>query len=192
MLSRLGKLDCPTLTCISLTMYSRFNATLTAQRRANLDGVYDPHTNVMQYPRIMQPTHARWELVDDAMDEAASNMKALTTSAHSDQPTTPSQSNTIFAPVRLEITRQYLVVDTVLENARYSNLGLPGPDGDCMDLGYKGISGIPDDIKDELPEDCRRALEEAIEKEKKWKTTWGSEATDSLRRPPIIDKGVIM
>ncbi|KAL9119666.1 MAG: hypothetical protein Q9187_003781, partial [Circinaria calcarea] len=36
---------------------SRFNSVLTANRRQNLEGVYEPHTNLIHYPKIMQPTH---------------------------------------------------------------------------------------------------------------------------------------
>lgn len=40
---------------------SRFNSVLAHNRLGNLRGVYDIHTNSMQYPKTMQPTHARFE-----------------------------------------------------------------------------------------------------------------------------------
>lgn len=32
-------------------------------RRSTMNGVYDIHTNMMHYPAITQPTHARWEAI---------------------------------------------------------------------------------------------------------------------------------
>ena len=49
------------LTLTTVMLHSRFNAALATQRHATLAGVYDTHTNLMFYPQIMQPTHARWE-----------------------------------------------------------------------------------------------------------------------------------
>ena len=69
--------------------------------------------------------------------------------------------------------------------------GLPGPDGDDLDVGFNGLSSIPDDVKAELPPDCLKAFETALAKEKEWKNRWGTEAQNGLRRPPTIDKGVI-
>lgn len=36
-----------------------------------MDGVYDVHTNVTQYPKIIQPTHARWERLSSPERKAA-------------------------------------------------------------------------------------------------------------------------
>lgn len=84
-----------------------------------------------------------------------------------------------------------MIVDTVYESAPASNLGVPGPDGDFHDFGFNGLSNISDDIKAELPEDCRQAFEEALQKEMQWKNRWGSEGHSGHRRAPIIDKGVV-
>ena len=56
--------------------HSRFNSALAHVRRSTLDGVYDTHTNMMFYPTIMQPTHARWEQVPPP--PAPSDTKLLT------------------------------------------------------------------------------------------------------------------
>ncbi|KAI5289974.1 hypothetical protein KEM52_000612, partial [Ascosphaera acerosa] len=42
---------------------SDFNSSLTATRSMANQGLYDIHTNMMQYPKNMQPTHVRFEPV---------------------------------------------------------------------------------------------------------------------------------
>ena len=84
-----------------------------------------------------------------------------------------------------------MIVDTVFESALSTNYGVPGPDGDVHDLGFNGLSSVSDDIKAELPLECLKAFEEALEKEMQWKNKWGTETSDAHRRAPIIDKGVI-
>ncbi len=90
-------------------------------------------------------------------------------------------------------------MDTLYENALSSGLGIPGPDGADMDvdpgaaLGFNtGVSSIPDCLRDELPAECRAALEVAIQKESQWKGAWKTEMENGARRSPIIDKGMIM
>lgn len=141
----------------------------------------------------MQATHARWEPVHDDVDEASASLKQLTTCAHTEgERPALENSDTIFPPIKPIITKNFLVVDTVYENPRFSGFGIPGPDGSSMDLSSNSLSSIPDSIKDELPEGCRRALEVALEREKGWKSAWGTEAQDGARRQPTIDKGMIL
>lgn len=146
-------------------------------RKANLNGVYDVHTNVMQYPKIMQPTHARWEQIDDY--EVASKSK--------DQ---PPPEDTIFPPVDPIYSRNYMVVDTYYESSPSTNY-VPGPDGDSYDIGFNGLSAVSPEVYAELPPDCKKTFDEALEKEMMWKNNWGTETTDTKRKAPIIDKGVI-
>ncbi len=162
---------------------SRFNAALGAARRQILNGIYDPHTNIMQYPKSMQPTHARWEQVDDY--EVATNGRVANGN------TEDYDEGSIFTPVKPIYSRNFMIVDTVYESAPASNLGVPGPDGEFHDFGFNGLSSISDDLKAELPEECRVALEEALEKEMQWKNRWGSEGQSGHRMAPIIDKGVV-
>lgn len=133
----------------------------------------------MQYPKSMQPTHARWEQIDDHEE------------AHHENGQDPDATPSIFTPVAPLYSKNYMIVDTVYESAPASNLGVPGPDGDFHDLGSNGLSGISDELKAELPEECRVALEEAIAKERAWKGKWGPESEVGLRRAPVIDKGVV-
>lgn len=179
--------------------YSRFNSTLTSLRRANLNGIYDPHTNIMHYPKTMQPTHARWEQIDDheAQTAARTNGTVTTTNGtsnhyHSAANKDSENPSTIFPPVKPIYSRNYMIIDTVYQSAPASHLGIPGPDGDDYDLGFNGLSAVSDDIKDELPPECRKAFEQALAKEKEWKGRWDSEARDGHRRNPAIDKGLIL
>jgi chromatin structure-remodeling complex protein RSC7 len=137
-------------------MISRFNSHLTAQRRANLGGVYDINTNLMFYPKIMQPTHVKWEHVEASEDDQHSNTESG-----------------IFPPIPDRISRNYLVTDTHFESAPRANLGVPGPDGDVDDLSTNGLSTIPQHVLDELPENCRAAFYEAREAELQWKLRIG-------------------
>jgi hypothetical protein len=102
----------------------------------------------MQYPKIMQPTHARWEQIDD-------NEVKFKGATANDQNLGDDQ--TIFPPVDPILSRNYMVVDTIYESAPASNLGVPGPDGGVYDIGFNGLSDISDDIKSDLPPECLKA-----------------------------------
>ncbi|ESZ91252.1 putative Chromatin structure-remodeling complex subunit rsc7 [Sclerotinia borealis F-4128] len=169
---------------------SRFNSAIAAARRQNLNGIYDPHTNIMQYPRTMQPTHARWEQIND------------------NEPQPESADSTLFPPVKPFFSRNLLIVDTYMESSPSTHYGVPGPDGAGWDLGaggngngigdndmgmgMDGLCGVSEDILDALPEDCRKAFEEAREREREWKGRWGSESVDGGRRSVKVDKGLIL
>ena len=132
----------------------------------------------------MQPTHAKWVQIDD---EAEANGQL--TNGHTNE---EDEVPTMFTPVKPIYSRNYMIVDTAYETPQYSNLGVPGPDGDVYDMGFNGLSSISDDIKAELPPECLVAFEEALAKELEWKNKWGTEGTDAHRKAPTIDKGLIM
>ncbi|KAG9952720.1 hypothetical protein KCU85_g1996, partial [Aureobasidium melanogenum] len=142
---------------------SRFNSTLAAARRSNLNGIYDINTNLMFYPKIMQPSHVKWERVVPG-EEGKSEGESAT-----------------FKPLPDLIKRNYLVTDTYFESAPRANLGVPGPDGDVHDLSTNGLSTISQDVLDELPEECRAAFEEAKNAELEWKSKWHDEHADGAR-----------
>lgn len=179
---------------------------MTQLRRANLNGVYDTHTNMMFYPKIMQPTHARWEQIPPPESPAEAEQKQVTNgtlpSGHSlpngttnedddamdinSRPSTadqPLQHPTIFHPVPAPIARTFTVIDTVFTAPPVSNTGYPGPDGSISDpsSGPNGLGSIPDDILDELPADCRAAFEVERAREAAWKQGWGVEGKSALR-----------
>ncbi|KAI6819071.1 hypothetical protein KC332_g11252 [Hortaea werneckii] len=183
---------------------SRFNSGIAAVRRSAMDGVYDTHTNMMFYPSITQPSHAKWEQIPPRPIQ--SDEKPLAnglTIGHGHLPngTTgddhdiameiddkshavdQSSRPTIFSDVPPVVSRNFAVIDTTFKAPTHHVCGFPGPDGSLYDptSGPNGLSSIPDDIADELPEDCRRAFEEAKKAEMRWKGQWGTEAQSALR-----------
>lgn len=177
-------------------------------RRKNLNGVYDLHTNLIQYPRIMQPTHCRWEhvgpdssskglsaAVDDTESGPDLGLEAHPAATKKDSPSTdlaiepqnqPAQQPTVFPPVPALVARNYAVVDTYYESPPMSGLGVPGPDRRSYDVGPPGLLDVADDVVALLPEDCRRPFLEAREQERRWVERWGTEARDKLRRQPHV------
>ncbi|KAL1617541.1 chromatin structure-remodeling complex subunit RSC7 [Diplodia seriata] len=177
---------------------SRFNSALVAARRTNVEGVYDPHTNQLHYPKIMQPTHARWEELsvteDDAEDDTtltqkrlANGASGLTNGTYTNGATNGTiiakrSGKTAFEPVPGVVARNFLIVDTYFESAPITGAGVPGPDGDFHDVGVNGLPNVNDEILAELPPECRKALDEAKEQEQEWKSRWHGEAVDGCRK----------
>ena len=156
-------------------------------RRAKLNGTYDPHTNSIHYPKIMQPTHARWEQINDYEVEA----KAKLLNGHADE-ARDEKAQSIFPPVKPIYSKNYRIIDTVYESAPSSNLGVPGTGAYASDLGFNGLSSVPDDIRAELPPECLAAFEKTLAKELEWKSRWSTEKDDARRKQPIIDKGLVV
>ena len=170
-----------------IRVFSRFNSTLTAARRQNLDGFYDPHTNIMQYPRIMQPTHARWEQIP-AQSATSKALRPFSDGANGalingalnhdkdhemEDDDQEREAETIFPPVRPLYARNFLIVDTHFVMPPGSHLGVPGPDGDIVDIERRGLADVADEVVAELPPDCLQAFAAAREEELAWKTGWG-------------------
>ncbi|ORY56575.1 chromatin remodelling complex Rsc7/Swp82 subunit-domain-containing protein [Pseudomassariella vexata] len=152
---------------------AQFNAEIGAIRRANLKGVYDIHTNMVQFPTSMQPTRARIEQVADS--------------------SAPTDSK-VFPPLDPKVPRNFKVVDTIMElppaglaPAAYDqNHNVP----DFL-KPFQGLSAISDEIKDLLPPECRKPFEDALAQEKAWKAGKGPESETMHRRQPIIDASVV-
>jgi chromatin structure-remodeling complex protein RSC7 len=156
-------------------------------RRQRLHGVYDIHTNQMHYPAIMQPTHARIVQVNDG-----------------DEPEQQSPSTSLLQPVKPAVSRNFLIMDTHLQTppagitpSAYDVPLRTSPADRALsaqaDLlsSFKGLGAVSDDIRDLLPEDCRRAFDAARGKEHEWFSHWGDEATHACRREPIVDKAIV-
>lgn len=179
-------------------------------RRANLNGVFDIHTNLVQYPKVMQPTHVRWERLPPPDPRAASrlmkgmsslsltNGTARETEPHepSTEPndTTTEQPPTIFSSIPASLSNRFAIHDIHYESPPYSNMGIPGPDGDLNDLGPNGFITIANplqpefmsaDVLSELPAECREALLDAAASEYEWKTKWAGEVDDGARSRPL-------
>lgn len=166
--------------------FSQFNSILGQARRANANGVYDIHTNMMLYPGIMQPTHARIEQVVNRDDAE------------------PPSSPTIFPPLKPIISRNFLVTDIHMEappagisGAAYELPFRTSPAERAWSTRadflspFRGLGAVPDEIRDLLPEDCRRAFDAAARNEDEWFGKWGDESETMCRREPVIDKALV-
>lgn len=192
---------------------STYNSKLAEVRRSTMGGQYDIHTNTMQYPQIMQPTHVRYERVppsevDTRTSATLMNDMSSLTIASKDQPatsnadpTTTTESNestaneqpSIFPPVPKSFSDHYVIQDIIYESPQYSNMGIPGPDGDLKSLGPNGFVSIANpkhpelmspDLIALLPDECKEALLETAAQEVEWKSKWSGETTDGARSKP--------
>ena len=136
-------------------------------RQKNLEGVYDTHTNSLQYPKIMQPTHARWE---------ESTCPTYSPSAEPDQ-----ARESRFPRVPAILKRNFLISDIYYVNPPVSDVGNPGPDGDILDVGTPGVATTSVSVAAEMPADCLLALKRARSDAMKWKNSWAGEERDGAR-----------
>jgi chromatin structure-remodeling complex protein RSC7 len=56
---------------------------------------------------------------------------------------------------------------------------------------FQGLSSVPDEIKDLLPEECRKSFDAAVTQEEGWFARWGDEKTVKSRGQPLIDKDIM-
>ncbi|KAG9241130.1 chromatin remodelling complex Rsc7/Swp82 subunit-domain-containing protein [Calycina marina] len=166
---------------------SNFNSKLAARRRTNNKGVYDVHTNTMQYPRDMQPSHAKFIQINDY--EVEDEIKKLR--AEGIDATHDKIAGIMFPPVDPALSRNYLIIDTVMERPPSFHYDTPGPEGVGIDLSFNGLSSIPPDQMPDMTPECRASFDKAVKNELAWKAKFGTESTDGHRRDPRIDKGVI-
>lgn len=127
-------------------------------RSRHSHGVYDIHTNSMQRPGHMQPTHAKWEMVDDKNVDGSAQMQGR------------------LPPLDPVYARSFGIHDLCLHSAPESWLGTTD--------SYKeeiGLASIPPTVLEELPVECLRHFEEAKAREADWRSKWHTEAVDGLR-----------
>ncbi|KFA76768.1 hypothetical protein S40288_08667, partial [Stachybotrys chartarum IBT 40288] len=153
---------------------STFNAGINAIRRLNNTGVYDIHTNVMQYPKTMQPSHAR--IIQVAPEDEAA-----------------AKGNPMFPPVSLRMARNFLVLDTYYESAPAGVTQPSYEKAEPVDLlsSFKGLGAVSEEIRELLPRDCRQAFDQALDHEQEWESRWGPESKMASRRQPVIDKAIV-
>ncbi len=161
---------------------SSFNSMLTAARQTTLAGVYDIHTNVMQYPASMQPRRARAVAVNDNDD---------------DEDETDQKGQGLFTALPPQVARNFYVADLVLETpaagiapAAYDRFEEVGESGDML-APFQGLGAVSDDVRALLPAECRAAFDAAAGRERAWLGQWGSEAEAMCRREPVIDKAIV-
>ncbi|KAK1093442.1 chromatin structure-remodeling complex subunit RSC7 [Friedmanniomyces endolithicus] len=186
---------------------SRFNTFATAARRSNLDGVYDAHTNMMFYPQIMQPTHARWEQIPPPSTASTLQQQGITTNGHHlTNGTTPHENSadnaaddlsaqdqpqepTLFPPIPPIISRNFAIIDTHFLSPSLTNPSHLHSNSTTLDMASSGhsgmtggnLAGISLDVLAELPEECRAAFEVAKRAEMGWKGSWGREGEVGMR-----------
>ncbi|PHH87592.1 hypothetical protein CDD83_8658 [Cordyceps sp. RAO-2017] len=153
---------------------SIFNSGINAIRKMNNAGVYDIHTNTMQYPAIMQPTLARIEQVAPGDEQAGAGSER-------------------FPPVPARLARNFLITDVYLESppAGAAATALDKEEAGELLASFHGLGAVPDEIKDLLPPECRQAFDKAQAQDQEWKSRWGSESEKTSRRDPIIDKAIV-
>lgn len=122
-----------------------------------MEGFYDPHTNLMHYSKITQPTHARWEEV--------------------------APTETDVPPL---VRRKYLVVDSMFQQPPFAGLGIPGPDGNFIDVGINGLPVLDDEDKKNMKPEEIDAFANLKREELEWRSQWGGEDTDGARAKPRI------
>lgn len=139
----------------------------------------------MFYPKIMQPTHAKWEHIpaEPAASETILHLTNGHTNGHNHDTMDVDEAPTLFSKVPAVISRNFTVVDTAFSSAPLSNAGYPGPDGHVFDpsSGPNGLSTVSQDLIEELPEECRKAFLQARDMELGWKRSWGTEAGSCSR-----------
>jgi chromatin structure-remodeling complex protein RSC7 len=154
--------------------HRQFNADLGAIRRQNLrTGIYDIHTNMMQVPASMQPTHARIEQVADS--------------------TVGVPGSKIFTPLDPSVPRNFKILDVTMETppCGIAPGSFPGKDVPDFLKDFQGLGAMSDEIKDLLPPECRVAFDAALAKENAWKAKWGTEQHSTHRRDPVIDTNIV-
>jgi chromatin structure-remodeling complex protein RSC7 len=144
----------------------------------------------MLYPRNTQPTHARWEQFPSSEEHQQTNVASNVTvngiivpkflsNGITDHPNDTPTSPTIFPPLKPLHARNFLIVDSYFESAPVSGLGIPGEGEDGMTSN--GLCDITEDLLAELPEECRKAFDEAAKVEQEWRTKWTNEREDGSR-----------
>lgn len=138
----------------------------------------------MHYPKSMQPTHAYWEQLSTT--SGAQIVPRSSPGQESDKendgegdvispPDMIFPQDTIFPSVPPALARNFFITDTYYLSPPRSGLGIPGPDEAVLDIDPEGLTHVREEVIAELPEDCRRAFDEARSQEAKWKATWDQE-----------------
>lgn len=146
----------------------------------------------MQYPKIMQATHARWKQLPaysklatarslTISHEGRSLVKKNDVDGSGEGEDGFLEGETIFPEVRPVISRNFMVADVYYVNPPICGLGYPGPEEDVSDVGPGGLSQVPQCIRAELPAQCQQAYDETRATAMMWKAQWGVEEADRAR-----------
>lgn len=111
----------------------------------------------MCYPKVTQPTHARWEEVP------------------------PEDSD-----VPPFIRHKYLVVDSIFQQPPFAGLGIPGPEGNFIDVGTNGAPDIDDEDEKKMSPDQLANFKRIKLEQQEWRNQWDGEHKDGARAKPKI------
>lgn len=163
---------------------SRFNTSLSQTRRKNFSGIYDVHTNLVHCPKTLQPSHAKWTEVtqaDSSSDDHRPLQRMLEGPSKVDNLDQASSNVEKFPSVAPLLARNFMITDVYYQTPSRPSLGYPGPDEEVWDIDPPGLAHVPDDVLAELPQECLRSFQDAVQEEKQWKHTWQGEAIDANR-----------
>lgn len=108
-------------------------------------------------------------------------------------PSDEETASATFPSVPLKIARNFMVTDTIYETP--SGVGTAAATALTADADFcspfQGLEAVPEDIKELLPADCRKAFDDAISKDQDWKSRWGPEHDVASRRLPTVDKAIV-
>lgn len=146
----------------------------------------------MQYPKIMQATHARWKQSPASSKistvqslgishEGRSLVKKNNAEGSREGDDGSLEGESIFPEVRSVISRNFMVTDIYYVNPPVSGLGYPGPEEDVSDVGPGGLLQVPEHIRAEMPPQCQQAYDEIRTTAMIWKAQWGVEEVDRAR-----------
>ena len=134
----------------------------------------------MQLPKVMQPTHARWEQVS-TQSSMLQDLHKNTDHLKGHHSHNHNQLETLFPSIPPVFTRNYMISDTYYTGPVSATLGYPGPDEAVLDIGPGALAQVPEHVLAALPEGCYQAFIKAKAEEEDWKKSWGDENDDTDR-----------
>ena len=137
-------------------------------------------------PKALQPSHAKWTDVtemDPTSDDHRSLQRMLEGPAIDDSSAQASPCTEKFPSVAPVLARNFMITDVYYQSPSRPSLGYPGPDEEVWDIDPPGLAHIPNEVLAELPQECLRSFQDAVQEEKEWKETWKGEAMDGNRAP---------
>ncbi|KAL8763756.1 MAG: hypothetical protein Q9184_000548 [Pyrenodesmia sp. 2 TL-2023] len=86
-----------------------------------------------------------------------------------------------FSPIPPILERNFVVADTYYVSPPSAGFGLPGPDGDALDIGPPGFTATAQSVTATLPPECLMSLDSVRREAINWKNSWQGEDQDGAR-----------
>lgn len=144
-------------------IYRQYNSLLLEHRLKAKEGVYDPHTNLMFYPQNMQPTAVHVEKLGNSLPPASEFFDS----------TVPEDERNYAPETKVAYEFEIVSPPQTLNFAPGDMAAWKKGSGHLAveDLNWRAplaLSLIPPDVYDDVPEDCKAAIQQRIEAEQKW------------------------